>query len=44
MMKKRGKRVLGMKEGTCGEEPWVLHATNESLNTASKTNRVLYVG
>ena len=39
-----GNWVMGIKEGTCGDEHWVLYATNESLNTASKTNDVLYVG
>ena len=36
--------VMGIKEGTCCDEHWVLYATNESLNTTSKTNDVLYVG
>ena len=36
--------VMGIKEGTCGDEHWVLYATNESLNTTSKTNDVLYAG
>lgn len=39
-----GNRVMGIKEGTCGDEHWVLHTTNESLNTSSKTNDVLYAG
>ena len=33
--------VVGIKEGTCGDEHWVLYATNESLNISSKTNDVL---
>jgi len=33
-----------IKEGTCCDEHWVLYATNESLNTTSKTNDVLYKG
>ena len=37
-----GNRVMGIKEGTCCDEHWVLYATNESLNTTSKTNDVLY--
>jgi len=36
--------VMGIKEGTWSDEHWVLYATNESLNTISKTNDVLYVG
>ena len=39
-----GKRVMGIKEDMCCDEHWVLYATNESLNTTSKTNDVLYVG
>ena len=39
-----GNHVMGIKEGTCGDEHWVLYATNESLNSASKTNDVLYGG
>ena len=35
---------MGIKEGTCCDEHWVLYTTNESLNTTSKTNDVLYVG
>ena len=34
-------RVMDIKEGTCCDEYWVLYITNESLNTASKTNDVL---
>ena len=40
----QGKRVMGIKEGTCGDEHWVLYTTNESLNTTSKTNDALYAG
>ena len=36
--------LYGIKEGTCGNEHWALYATNESLNTTSKTNDVLYAG
>lgn len=36
--------VMGITEGTCCDEHWVLHATNESLSTTSKTNNVLYAG
>ena len=34
---------MGIKKGTCCDEHWVLHTTNESLNTTSKTNVVPYV-
>ena len=36
--------MMGIKEGTCGDEQWVLYTTNESLNTTSKTNDVIHVG
>ena len=32
--------VMGIKEGTCGDEHWVFYANNESWNT-TKTNEVL---
>ena len=32
-----GSRVMGIKEGMGCDEHWVLYATNESLNTTSKT-------
>ena len=34
--------VIGIKEGMCGMEHWVLQGNNESWNTTSKTNDVLY--
>ena len=34
--------VMGIKEHTYCMEPWVLYANNESWNTTSKTNDVLY--
>jgi len=39
-----GNQVMGIKEGTCCDEHWVLYATNESLNTTSKTNEGLLGG
>ena len=39
-----GNRVIGIKEGTYCDEQWVLYATNESWNTTSRTNDVLYGG
>ena len=39
-----GNRVMGIKEGTCCAENMLLYTTNESLNTISKINDVLYVG
>ena len=37
-----GSPVMGIKEGTCYMEHWVVYANNESWNTASKTKEVLY--
>ena len=34
--------MIGIKEGTDCMEHWVLCTNNESWNTASKTNDVLY--
>ena len=39
-----GDQVMGIKEGICWEDHWVLYATNRSLNPTSKTNDVLYSG
>ena len=39
-----GNSMMGIKEGACCDEHWVLYATNESLNTTSKTNDALYSG
>lgn len=36
--------MIGPEEGRCGDKHWVLHSTNESVNTASETNDVVYVG
>ena len=36
--------VMGIKEGMCCDEHWVLYATIESLDTPSNTNDVLYAG
>ena len=35
--------VMGIKEGTCCEEHWVLCVSDESLNSAPETNIALYV-
>ena len=37
-------QVMGIEEGKCCDEHWVLYTTNESLNTTSKTNHVPYRG
>ena len=37
----RGKQVMGIKEGTC-DEPWMLNASDESLNSTPETNITLY--
>ena len=39
---RRVSPVMGIKEGTYCREHWVLYASNESWNTISKTNEVLY--
>ena len=39
-----GNWGMGIKEGTWCNEHWVLYATDESLNSTSETNKVLYVG
>ena len=30
--------MMGIKEGTCGEEHWVLYVSDESLNFTPETN------
>ena len=37
------KWVMGIKEGTCLDEHWVLYARDESLNSTPETNTTLYV-
>ena len=37
-------RVIVIKEDMCCDEHWMLNTANESLNTTSKTNDVLYAG
>ena len=37
------KWVMSIKEGTCGDEPWVLYVSEESLNSTLETNVTLYV-
>ena len=32
------KLVMGIKEGTCHVEHWVLYVTDESLNSISENN------
>ena len=39
-----GNWVMGIKKGMWCDEHWVLYATDESLNTTSNTNDVLYTG
>ena len=39
-----GNWVMGIMEGTECDEHWVLYTTDESLNSTSETNDVLYVG
>ena len=35
---------MGIQEGTGCDEHWVLYATDESVNSVSETNDVLYIG
>ena len=37
------KWVMGIKEGTCYDEHWVLYVRDESLNSTPETNFTLYV-
>ena len=37
------KWVMGMKEGTCWDEYWVLYVSDESVNSTPETNTTLYV-
>ena len=37
------KWVMGIKEGTCCIELWVLYVSNESLTSTPETNIILYV-
>lgn len=34
--------MMGIKKGTCCDEHWVLNASDESLNSTSETNVILY--
>ena len=35
--------VMGFKEGTCYDEPWVLYVSDGSLNPTPETSIALYV-
>ena len=35
--------VMGIKEGTCRDEHWMLYVSDESLNSTPETNIALYV-
>ena len=37
------KWVMGIKEGTCWQEHWVLYVSDESLNSTPETVITLYV-
>ena len=34
---------MGIKEGPCGDEPWVLYISDESVNSTPETIITLYV-
>ena len=36
-----GKWVMGIKEGTCWDEHWVVYVSNESLNFTPETNTTI---
>ena len=37
------KWVIGIKEGTCWDEHWVLYISDESLGSTPETNAAPYV-
>ena len=39
-MGERGKRVMGMEEGTCWDEHWVLYVGDEPWESTPKTKTV----
>ena len=41
--KNNNKKEMGIKEGTCWDEHWVLHVSDESLNSTPETNIALDV-
>ena len=38
----RGKWVMGIEEGTCWDEYWMLYASDDSCNSTPKTKSTLY--
>ena len=38
-----GNWVMGIKEGTCSNEQWLLYVTDELLNSTSETSNTVYV-
>ena len=41
-MGEEGKWVMGIEEGTCWNEHWVLHVSDKSWEYTQKTKRTLY--
>ena len=37
------KWVRGIEEGTCDDEHWVVHVSDESLNSLPEVNFTIYV-
>ena len=37
------KWVMGIKEGTCSDENWVLYISDESQNSTPESNTTLHV-
>ena len=42
-MEGQAKWAMGIKEGTCWDEHWVLYVSDESLGSTLETNTTLYV-
>ena len=41
-MGERGKWLMGVEEGACWDEHWVLYGSNESWESTLKTKGTLY--
>ena len=42
MVGERGKQVMGIEEGTCWDEQWVLYVSDESWESIPETKSTLY--
>ena len=41
--RERGKWVMGIEEGTCWDEHWVLYVSDESRESTPETKSTLYM-